>query len=137
MVSAVIAPVGGALMPAGADQAFNIGFHQDLQHRLRNGSQKIAITALLQQVNERHSVVGHRVLGGLWVKCLHLHLSRTFPVTTRRSRARRAPCYRALRPARAHPRISTTSADANRCSLGCQGAVRPLADADLSGGTAP
>jgi hypothetical protein len=42
-----------------------------------------------QQKHERHSLVGHRVLGGLWVKWLHLHLSRTFPVTTRRSRARR------------------------------------------------
>ena len=90
-------------MAASTNQAFDIGLHQDLQHRLGNGSQKIAIAALLQQVNKRHFVVGHRVLGGLWVKWLHLHLSRTFPVTTRRSPPRRAPCYRALRPARAHP----------------------------------
>jgi hypothetical protein len=34
-------------MAAGADQAFDIGFHQDLQHRLRHGSQKIAVAALL------------------------------------------------------------------------------------------
>jgi len=34
-------------------------------------------------------------------------------VTTRRSRARRAPCHRAFRPTRAYPRFSTTSADAN------------------------
>ena len=105
-------------MPAGADQAFDIGFHQDLQHRLRHGSQEIAIAALLQQLDQRHSLIGHRVLGGLGVKCLQLHLSRPFPVTTRRSRARRAPCYRAFRPARAHHRISTTTADANVVQLG-------------------
>jgi len=55
-------------VPAGADQAFDISLHQDLQHRLRHGSQKIAIAALLQQVNQRHSVVGRRVLGGSRVK---------------------------------------------------------------------
>ena len=55
-------------MTAGADQALDIGLHQNLQHRLSHGSQKIAITALLQQVNQRHSVVGHRILGGSRVK---------------------------------------------------------------------
>jgi hypothetical protein len=73
---AVIEAVAGAFVPAGADQALDIGFHQNLQHRLRYGSQEIAVAALLQQLNQRHSVVGHRVLGGLGVKCLHLHLSR-------------------------------------------------------------
>ncbi len=63
-------------MPPGADQAFDIGFHQDLQHGLRNGSQEIRVAALLQQLDQRHSFVGHRVLGRLWVKRLHLHLSR-------------------------------------------------------------
>src|SRR5215467_10638836 len=53
---AVIEPVSAALVTAGADQAFDIGLHQNLQHRLGHGSQKIAITALLQQVNQRHSV---------------------------------------------------------------------------------
>ena len=55
-------------MPPGADQALDIGFHQDLQHRLRNSSQKIAIAALLQQLGQRHSLFGHRVLGRLGVK---------------------------------------------------------------------
>jgi hypothetical protein len=62
----VIEPVAGAFVPAGADQTFNIGFHQDLQHRLRHGSQEIAIAALLQQLDKRHSFLGHRVLGGCW-----------------------------------------------------------------------
>jgi hypothetical protein len=51
-------------VPAGADQPFDIGFHQDLQHRLRYGSQEIAVAALLQQLDQRHSLIGHRVLGG-------------------------------------------------------------------------
>ena len=65
---AVIEPVSAALVTAGADHALDIGLHQNLQHRLSHGSQKIAITALLQQVNQRHSVVGRRVLGGSRVK---------------------------------------------------------------------
>src|SRR5207247_993946 len=70
---AVIEPLGAALVPAGADQPFDIGFHQDLQHRLRYGSQEIAVTALLQQLDQRHSLIGHRVLGGLgWVSQRHL-----------------------------------------------------------------
>jgi len=63
-------------VPPGADQTFDIGFHQDLQHRLRHGSQEIAVAALLQQLNQRHSVVGHRVLGQLGVGCCKHHLSR-------------------------------------------------------------
>jgi sRNA-binding protein len=35
---AVIETIGTALVAAGADQPFDIGFHQDLQHRLRHGS---------------------------------------------------------------------------------------------------
>jgi hypothetical protein len=37
----------------GADQAFDISLHQNLQNRLGHGSQKIAVAALLQQVNQR------------------------------------------------------------------------------------
>jgi len=73
---AVIEPIGAALVPAGADQPFDIGFHQDLQHCLRHGSQEIAVAALLQQLGQRHSVIGHRVLGQLGVKPCKLHLSR-------------------------------------------------------------
>jgi hypothetical protein len=60
--------VDRALVPAGADQPLDIGFHQNLQHRLRYGSSKIAIAALLQQLGQRHSLLGHRVLGQLGVK---------------------------------------------------------------------
>src|SRR6516162_9633294 len=35
---AVIEPVSAALVTAGADQAFDIGLHQNLQHRLSHGS---------------------------------------------------------------------------------------------------
>jgi hypothetical protein len=51
-------------VPPGADQSFDIGgFHQDLPHRLRHGSQKITIAALPQQLQQGHSVLGDRVLG--------------------------------------------------------------------------
>ena len=65
---AVIKPVSAALVTAGADQTFDIGLHQNLQHRLGHGAQKICIAALLQQINQRHSVIGHRILGGSRVK---------------------------------------------------------------------
>src|SRR5262245_55906452 len=65
---AVIEPLAGALVATGTDQAFNISFHQDLQHRLRHGSQEITVAALLQQVDQRHSLFGHRVLGQLGMK---------------------------------------------------------------------
>jgi hypothetical protein len=101
---AVIEPIAGALVPARADQAFDIGFHQDLQYRLRYRSQEIAVPALLQQLGQRHSVVGHRVLGQLGMKSRNStlaalpgdHLSLT-----------RAPGskYWAFRPTRAHRRF--------------------------------
>jgi hypothetical protein len=65
---AVVEPVARAFVPPGADQPLDIGLHQDLQHALRHGSQEIAIAALLQQLGQRHSLFGHRVLGGLGVK---------------------------------------------------------------------
>jgi hypothetical protein len=49
-----------------ADQPLNIGLHQKLQHRLGDGSQKIAVLALLQQFDKRHSLFGHWVLGARW-----------------------------------------------------------------------
>ncbi len=47
---------------AGADQSFNIRLHQQLHHRLRHAAQEIAVTGLRQQLRQRSSVVGHRVL---------------------------------------------------------------------------
>jgi hypothetical protein len=43
-----VEPVSAALVPAGPDQPCDIGFHWDLQHRRRHGSQEIAIAALLR-----------------------------------------------------------------------------------------
>jgi len=53
--------IGAAFMAAGADQPFDISFHQDLQHGFRHGSQEIAVTALLQQLDQRHSVIELKV----------------------------------------------------------------------------
>jgi len=47
---AVIEPISAALVAGGADQPFDIGFHRDLQHRLRHGSQEIATSAILSSV---------------------------------------------------------------------------------------
>ena len=55
-------------MPSGADQAVHIALHQDLQHRLGDGAQEIAVTGLLQQLGQWQSVLGHRVLRRLGVK---------------------------------------------------------------------
>ena len=56
--------LGAALVATGADHTVNIGLHQDLQHRLRYGSQKIAFADLLEQVGQWHSLVCHRVSFG-------------------------------------------------------------------------
>src|ERR1700687_3909179 len=46
----------------GADQPLDVGLHQQLQHRLRHGSQKISLAGLLQQFGQHQSLFGHRVL---------------------------------------------------------------------------
>src|SRR6266404_3003038 len=37
---AIVEPIGATLVPAGADQAFDIGLHKDLQHGFRYSSEK-------------------------------------------------------------------------------------------------
>jgi hypothetical protein len=49
---------------AGADQALDIGFHQQLQNALGYGTKKVAFAALLQELCQWQSILGHRgVLG--------------------------------------------------------------------------
>src|SRR6201987_2070184 len=55
-------PLAVALVTPGADQPLDIGLHQQLQHRLCHGSQKISLTSLLQQLGQYQSLFGHRVL---------------------------------------------------------------------------
>src|SRR6187455_3632069 len=57
-----------ALVAAGADQAFDIGLHQQLQHRLRPAAQEITLPGLLQKLSKRQSLLGHRVLSRLGLK---------------------------------------------------------------------
>ena len=52
-------------------------------------------------------------------------------MTTFRSRARRAPSTGAFRPTRAHRRISTTTADANRVLAAVDGGMAARAAAEL------
>ena len=51
-------------MPAGADQRLDVGVHDDLQHRLGQRTQEIAVVGLLDRFDQRHSVFGHRGLLG-------------------------------------------------------------------------
>jgi hypothetical protein len=54
--------LAAALIARGADQPFQVTLHQQLQHRLGHGSQKIAFAGLLQQLGQYQSLFGHRVL---------------------------------------------------------------------------
>jgi hypothetical protein len=56
------APLAAALVSPGADQPFNVDLHQQLQYRLRHGSQKITLTSLLRQLGHCQSLFGHRFL---------------------------------------------------------------------------
>src|SRR5512134_3266088 len=64
----IAVPVGQppvrAFVPAGTDQCFDIGVHDDLQHRLGERTQEVAAVGLLDRFDQRHSVFGHRVLLG-------------------------------------------------------------------------
>src|SRR5512144_1053182 len=53
-----------AFVPAAADQGFDVGVHDNLQHRLSERTQEIAVIGLLDGFDQRHSVFGHRVLLG-------------------------------------------------------------------------
>src|SRR5271166_5686706 len=55
-------PLATALVAPGADQPLDVGLHQQLQHSLRHGSQKIALARLLQQLGQHQSLFGHRIL---------------------------------------------------------------------------
>src|SRR3954451_8552504 len=48
------------LVPGGADHAFHVGLHEQLQDGFGHGAQEIAITGLLQQFDQWQSLVGHR-----------------------------------------------------------------------------
>jgi hypothetical protein len=60
-----VAPVQalrGALVAPRADQALGVSLHEHLQHGLRHRPQEVALTALLEQLDECHPALGHRVL---------------------------------------------------------------------------
>lgn len=40
-------------MPAGADQALHVGFHQQLHHGLGNAAQEVAVAGFGQQLGQR------------------------------------------------------------------------------------
>src|SRR5215469_219735 len=52
--------LAAALVTSGADQAFDVALHQQLQHRLSHRSQKISVAGLLQKFAQHYSFFGHR-----------------------------------------------------------------------------
>jgi hypothetical protein len=50
-----------------ADQALDVGLHQELQHGFGHGAQKVAFTGLLHELGQCHPRLGHRVVLG-WLK---------------------------------------------------------------------
>ena len=63
-----IQPIGRALVARRADQALDVGLHQDLQHGLGHGAQKVALTGLLHELGQCHPLLGHRDRPRSWVK---------------------------------------------------------------------
>ena len=68
-VALPVAPVGAlaaAFVAPAADQPLDVGFHQQLQHGLGHGSQKISVAGLLQQLGQPNLswVVGPLALQG-------------------------------------------------------------------------
>jgi hypothetical protein len=68
MAVAVVEPLGRPFVPAGADHALDVGLHQELQHRLGDRTQEVAVVGLLQQLHPCHALLGHRILRRFQVK---------------------------------------------------------------------
>jgi site-specific DNA recombinase len=60
---APVQPLAGALVAPRADQALHVGLHQDLQHRLGDAAQEVAVSGLRQKLGQWQSLLGHRSLG--------------------------------------------------------------------------
>ncbi|EYD75948.1 hypothetical protein Rumeso_02493 [Rubellimicrobium mesophilum DSM 19309] len=78
-VAIAVAPsrtLATALVSSCSDQSLHVGLHEDLENRLGEGAEKVAIIGLLQRLHQRHPVVGHRVLVAQG-EVGQLHLSRT------------------------------------------------------------
>jgi hypothetical protein len=70
-VAITVAPgsaLAAALVAPGTDQPFDVSFHQQLQHCLGHGSQKISVAGLLQQLGQHQSLFGHRSSRALQVE---------------------------------------------------------------------
>ena len=98
-------------MPGGAGQRFHVGVHDDLQHRLGEGAQEVAVVGLLNCLISAilSSVIGSSSVIG---EALQLHPNRQirWPPQYRGAPAPDSPM---VAPARRSPPISTTSMDAN------------------------
>ncbi len=61
------------LMLACADQAFDIGLHDQLQNSLGNGAKKVTTVLLFQKLGKVHVRLGHRGLHIVVVEVAKLH----------------------------------------------------------------
>ncbi|PZX11886.1 hypothetical protein LX81_03762 [Palleronia aestuarii] len=57
---AVGGPPLGPLVAAGADDALDVGLNDQLQDRLGDGTEEIALVVLLKQLGQAHGDLGHR-----------------------------------------------------------------------------
>ena len=66
LVTGASGGIGGAtvrqLVAAGADQAFDIGLHDQLQNGLGDDAQEVALIVLGQKLGQVHVGLGHRGL---------------------------------------------------------------------------
>jgi hypothetical protein len=93
-----VAP-GRALVEPGADLPFHIRFHR-LQNSLSHRSQKIAVTRILQQLGQRQSLPGNRILSWQRLKLRNSTLAdrddghRAYTTTRPRSWWRLGPAHK-------------------------------------------
>jgi hypothetical protein len=64
MAVAVVGPIPGALVPAGAAEVIDLELHQPLQRGCRQFLQEIGAVGLLDQLEKCHLLIGHRVISG-------------------------------------------------------------------------
>jgi hypothetical protein len=103
----IVQPHSAAFMATGAGLTVDIGLHEELKHGLRQRAQKIAVAGLLHQVDQRHTVFGHRVVPWFEVKLRNSTLTDQLDDHPERAgyrqrivRGGRAPRAAALRPPR-------------------------------------
>ena len=108
------APLGTLVTP-GADHALHIGLHDQLQHRLGDGSEEVPFVVLLQKLGQGHDGLGHRGLRSMVgeVAKLHRRLTPRWPPRPTPQKQREIPP-----PPRTLPSSSPQSPSLQSSSIG-------------------